>query len=377
MDRLNNLFEQITDAWNDYFWEYKFCQDQINFTEDIKTNYYGDILSYFNETMVFLSSVEYVDDFQKSIFQAIGILQIIYAQQDLMDELLYIFKLQESKMSDKQPNRTIRNELVGHPIRRKPNGGELISSVYFGRLFRNGNIHYVLYSRANGFKGDDHLYYLGEIIKSHFEFVEKYALAIAGRLKTILEHLQTHLLRLYDLVNKGIEFKKLVDLTGQVYNPIFKENYVFKREILLECYTRREEHNRYQNVVVLFTETLKEYLPEVIGNIDDLFKEKGPLGDYEPVQIRVTHAGDNEIPGENTIIVRPSDRSEHLSYEFSKLADKHPVWGIEYFKGKFKDDVEVTGELLNMENDLENTLEFYASYEYLRKLLIQRGLLKE
>ncbi len=51
-----------------------------------------------------------------------------------MDELLYIFKLQHSEMADKEPNRTVRNELVGHPIRRKPNDGPLISSVYFWTL---------------------------------------------------------------------------------------------------------------------------------------------------------------------------------------------------------------------------------------------------
>src|SRR5574339_176342 len=100
METVIELLEKITRTWNNYFWRYKFCQDRINFTEEIKTNYYGDILSYFNETLSSISDIKHETEFKKSIFQAIGVLQTIYAHQDLIDELLYIFKLQESPKKD-------------------------------------------------------------------------------------------------------------------------------------------------------------------------------------------------------------------------------------------------------------------------------------
>src|SRR5438045_3034682 len=131
MNEVNDTLDKITTSWNHYFWKNKFCQNRINFTSEIKTNYYGDILSYFNDTLALLTDINPKKEFNKSIFQTIGVLQLIYTQQDLIDELLYIFKLPQSTKGDKNPNRDIRNELIGHPIRRKPKDNELISSVFF------------------------------------------------------------------------------------------------------------------------------------------------------------------------------------------------------------------------------------------------------
>jgi hypothetical protein len=377
-EKLDSLFEQITEAWNNYFWEYRFCQEQINFTDDIKTNYYGDILSYFRDTMVYLSSVEYVDDFQKSIFQAIGILQIIYAQQDLMDELLYIFKLQHSEMADKEPNRTVRNELVGHPIRRKPNDGPLISSVYFGRHFKNGLIHYVLYARDNDFKGKEFQYHLDEIIQKHFAFVEKFALIIADKQRSILDHLKKALERLRVQVNKGLDFEKLVEFSEKVYPPVFDNNELFTREILLRCYSRRNEHHRYQNVVDIFVSALNEYLPDTIRNIENVFREKVKMKDYQPPEIKIVFVDMKESLDDNDIVIhaKRGAGSEDFSYEYSKLAGHHPLFGVDYFKRTFPNDREIFEELVNMENNEGDVLEFHASYKYLGKLLVEKNVLR-
>ncbi len=45
----NNTIEKldkIADIWNNFILEYKFCNNKIKFNDEIKTNYFGDILGY-------------------------------------------------------------------------------------------------------------------------------------------------------------------------------------------------------------------------------------------------------------------------------------------------------------------------------------------
>lgn len=162
---IKTKLDHITNAWNDFFLNYGECQKHIRFNEDVQTNYYGDILSYFNDTLDILETIKYSSDFNESILQAIGVLQIIFAQQDMMDELLYIFKTQASSGVNKSLNRTIRNQLIGHPIRKRE--GKLMSSVFYTKEFSNGTLAYVLYSQTNNFRGEDVVHHLDEIILRH------------------------------------------------------------------------------------------------------------------------------------------------------------------------------------------------------------------
>jgi hypothetical protein len=366
MKIVNETLEKITDSWNYYFWKNKFCQNRINFNEEIKTNYYGDILSYFNDTLVLLTDIKPEKEFNKSILQAIGILQLIYTHQDLIDELLYIFKLPQSIKADKNPNRDIRNELIGHPIRRKPKGNELISSVFFGREFKNGTIHYILYTKANNFSGKEVLCSLKSIVESHELFLEKYVRIILNKIETVLRQLQKKLTDLEILIDKNVDFYKILKLVDQYFNSVYKENYLFKREILIRCFEKQQEHPRYGLGIKLFIDTLKEYISETISNIDELFSKKEKQFDNDTTETIITYSTEAE---ENFV---PST-SNHLHYELSKLFDKHPVVGIDYFKRKFHDDKQLLEELLNMEHNTNDDLEFYSSYEYLQSLLKEKG----
>jgi hypothetical protein len=367
MESLEKRIKKLADIWNYYFWDYKFCQDKINFTDDIKTNYYGDILSFIETTLNSLTAVEYEKGVEKSIFQAVGILQIIYTHQDLIDELLYIFKIHQSTSVDKNPNRQIRNELIGHPIRRVPKSKELISSVFFGYEFKNGTLDYVLYSKENNFSPKAFSYQLEDLIRNHKVFLEKYMNIIWAKIEKILRALQRELIELNNLVLKNIEFTKIVNLVHQRYNKIFKENYLFEPEIILQCYEKRNENIRYQNAISLFTDTLKEYLPDTINNIDQLFIEQ-PEPKFEELNIKI-----NIVKHSSKKIAR--DKSQHLDYEFSKLHHNHPIFGIEYFMNKFKNDKDIITELLHMEKYIDNVLEFNSAFEYLRILLIEKKYL--
>lgn len=221
MERIKDLLDKISDAWNYYFLDYKFCQKKINFTEDVGTNYYGDILSYFNDTLVLLENIEYKEDFNYSIFQAVGILQIIYAQQDLIDELLFIFKLPTSLKEDKNPNRNIRNELVGHPIRRNPKTKEFISSVFYHKGFENGMILYTLYTKQNSFPGKNYSFKIDDILKSHMTFLEKYLLIILKQVEKIFINFQKALIELELLVRNNADFYKTIKLIEFRYSKFF------------------------------------------------------------------------------------------------------------------------------------------------------------
>jgi hypothetical protein len=368
MNEIKESLEKITKTWNHFFWDNKYCQKQINFTTEVRTNYYGDILSYFNDTLDFLENFEFNPDFQKSIFQAIGTLQTIYIHQDLIDELLYIFKLHKSTKKDKSPNREIRNELVGHPIRKIE--GELISSVFFGREFKSGTIHYILYSKDNNFKGKVIFHKLQSLVDNHQEYLEKFTRNIWKRIENILKKLQKKLYLIKSLLQRKVKFHNLLNIVDHYFNQIFKDNYLFDPTILTECFDRQNENTRYRNTVDLFVNTLEEYLSETIKSIDELFAlQPTKWEEVEIPRIEVEFVNMNEEAPEITPITK------NLDYEFSKLFEKHPVFGLDYFLEMFKNDSKIKDELINMRNHHDNNLEYYSSYEYLRILLINKGLL--
>jgi hypothetical protein len=60
-DKLN----RIADIWNYFIWDYKFCSSKIKFNDDVKTNYFGDILGYFSDTIdIVFSKNKNIGDFQ-------------------------------------------------------------------------------------------------------------------------------------------------------------------------------------------------------------------------------------------------------------------------------------------------------------------------
>jgi hypothetical protein len=40
---------EISDIWNNSIWKYKFYNSKIKFTNDVKSNYFGDILNYLSD----------------------------------------------------------------------------------------------------------------------------------------------------------------------------------------------------------------------------------------------------------------------------------------------------------------------------------------
>ena len=115
--------KQIANIWNDFILDYQFCKSKIKFTPEVKTNYLGDILGYFEDTFDIIFDQRESNSYSARFSNNISLLQSIYVQQDFIEELLIIFKCgidkgDLKKNMDYSLNREIRNELVGHPIRK-------------------------------------------------------------------------------------------------------------------------------------------------------------------------------------------------------------------------------------------------------------------
>ena len=366
MHILKNKLKRITEFWNDFVWEYKTIQNCILWNEEIKTNYYGDILSYFNETFDIVKLTPEKSNFQKSIFYSTGLLQIIYVHQDLTDELLTIFKVEKSAKKDKDPNREIRNELIGHPINKDTKSNELLSSIFWGRNLTTSNIHYIKYSKDNNFLGIERSFAVSEIIISHKIFLNKYFDLILDKIRIISKGYIIKLKDLENVISKN-DFNLIVKLTSIFFEHIFITDYLYKVEILKECYRRKDEHIRYIMVVESFKNDLLQMLQEKQEHINEICSEiiQNQTLETEIFQtkVKINFIVSNKINNDKSF------KKKDYHYEIQKLFDKHPIWGISYFKEEFNNDIEILNELNNMETNIDDDLEYYSSFHYLKSLI--------
>ncbi|OWY24869.1 hypothetical protein C7N43_15625 [Sphingobacteriales bacterium UPWRP_1] len=354
MYKQREKLEKIARFWNHYIWRYKICQDKINFNEEVRANYFSDILAYFQDTLELIDKKLEKSSYQESVFYSIGLLQTIYVQQDLVKELLYIFKLNKDNVSNEDNrniNRRIRNELIGHPIRRaKDKKEELVSSVIFGKELANNSIHYVLYAKSNNFKGQEIFHNVSDIVERHQEFLLKNLEKIEIKIDIILKYFLKRIQKIYFFIENSIPFNGLIRLVNQQFEYIFRENYLFNNDCLIEIYNKRHSHNRYEFVLNLFVDELKKMIKYTTDDIRDI-------------------TGDNIANFEIKFSINLIESNFDFDYELGKLQDRHPVFNPQYFKKLFPDDMEICAELENMEVNIHSNLEYYCSYEYLIYLI--------
>ncbi len=372
-DKLN----RINEAWTDFILNNEICHSKIRFDEEVRTNYLNEIYHYLNDTIPFLDNPEYFDDFQKSIFQATGILQIIYAQQDLIDEFLSVFLLKKSKGENKLINKNIRNELIGHPIKKYKKVGsdkeELISSIFYGNGFTNGRISYLRYSKGNNYIPELIGYSLNEIIVRHFAYLDKYLELIYVKIKEVVLFYLNNLLDFYNgsLQSAEISVEEKLDLIGYYFTVVYKYSR-FSKDELKKFHNERKLKCRYEYVINTFLEDLHETIPNEIVRLQNFLKiEK------TPVVSRSNPYNNGAKPGSVPFYKRPIGMNgKDLRYEYSKLVEKKRFhFEVTYFREIFIKDKTVFDELNNMEENIDSHEEFYSSVEYLGRLLKDRGLL--
>src|SRR5690606_17789464 len=177
-----------------------------------------DILGYFQDTLdIVFETKRLSNEYSEKFSHTISFLQAIYIQQDFVEELLGIFRTSIDKGHLKNDhlysiNRDLRNELIGHPIRKFE--GKLISSTLFSYQANEGEIQYLRYHTDNKFQSEKKTYSIEGIQQRHKEFLEKYFEIILQKLRTILDEFVSELEKLEKvIINRDFStVLKLVEL---------------------------------------------------------------------------------------------------------------------------------------------------------------------
>jgi hypothetical protein len=359
-----DLSEKIRESWNLYFWEYRVCQWRIRFTDEERTNYVGDVFNYFDDITKAITAFDSPPDYLSALYETTAVLQLMFVQQDLIDELRLVFKMPQSASVQKSIIRELRNELIGHPISRKD--GLLKSSVFITAQTRGNSLEYLRYHKENSFKFEVIARRWDSLFHDHHQYLISNLRDILKRIDLLLGILKKSLKGLYENC-RSVQFETLVHWTERVYDVFGRNNYLYAKNCILYCWQRKTTHRRYQYAIDLYVRDLSEYLKETISQIDEFQKTC-----LDSPQI-VNFSEDIDI----VISGKKYDRrkGKDIHYEFGKLYEDHPIFGIQYFLKTFASSTEIVDELLNMQQFGRGHAEFYCSYYYLRKILVEKRLL--
>jgi len=370
----------------------------IKFTDDVKSNYYGDILRYFLDTLEIIFENKKANSFTENFSNSISFLQAIYIQQDFIEELLHIFKCQITKGDLKQDfnyqiNRDIRNELVGHPIRKikiqqetnnpvvceccgkafqkRKNIEVLSSSTIFSNSLNSKQINYIKYDRGNNYQSEEVTADKEDIIKRHSDFLVFYLDKITKRLKNILSEFNNKTIETIEGVMRNAPFLNILQVVEQTFTSISEYHYLFEPELLKRAYSLKDNHLRYKNAIDLFIEEMNQTIKDLKIDINDFINETGRYEKRKNKQ----HCDLPEIviTDSNEDIESSHKKDESCDYEMSKLIDKKDVRSFEFFSSSIirvhKDNNMILNEIDNMKQNLNDSFEYYCSYYYLSKLL--------
>lgn len=386
--------ERIAEIWNHYIWKYKFCNKQIKFDDDLRTNYFGDILNYFSDTFSVFEKKYESNSFQENFEHSISFLQAIYIQQDFIEELHFIFKTGIVKGDLKEDqnyslNREIRNESIGHPIRKivlsdsdssneikkcptcgttketTKNRQVLLSSILFSNKVDSENIRYLKYHRDNKFQSEHAAYSKEDILKRHYDFLNQNFDKIINNLKTILRKFLKKLKEINNVKDR-IPIESLLKFLSETFEYIFETDYLFQPQILIELSKKRNENLRYDNALKFFFKDLEIYLRESIEDIEEFLDNKDRFSN-PGYFIEKSNLNSEEI------IIKPYNQAESYTYELGKLVDKKRGEKFNFFvsvlESRCKENKEAINEINHLKLNMDNDLEYYSAYQLLRKIL--------
>lgn len=376
---LENLENQVTgklqiisNVWNDFIWDNVFCRNQINFTPEAESNYLGDILGYFLDTFDIIFKKENQNN-STNFASHISFLQAIYVQQDFVEEMLILFKTNlvkgDLKLNDDYSiNREIRNELVGHPIRRQ--AGKLISSTLFGYERSAGKIIYLRYHNENNFDFEAVELDVEEIITRHCNFLVFYFDVIIEKCKDVLNKYSAELESVLQAADR-VEFPSLLKIIAQKFKPFLQNTFIYDEASMISIYEKKEIHKRYSHVYNSFLTDLKKQMVEKQEYALSIFN-KDLFGAYHADNYEIPLFDDNDKYIHITVKKKIGRPKTNYHYELGKLSTIKTLREFDYhssgIKAKCKNKT-VLGELNRMKELFHDKVEYYASFYLIRSIL--------
>lgn len=287
--------------------------------------------------------------------------------------LYNIFKLESSATQDKTPNRDIRNELVGHPIRRdKTNKKKLVSTVLWhkdGSNNNSGSIHYYKYSIEKNFQPEEIEIEIEDILQSHYDLLVKYLDKIIHRLRRILNCFDKKLAWIDSLVDNRIEFTKLEKIISNQFNVVCKVKCLFRTPNILQCFDKKDVHPRYSDTVCEYYQTIKECVSDFKNHIIEINASNEKRKKKRARKIMIDIIDNIDCNDDKMNVVDVTKKRKDFSYEMSKLHERTQLFYIKIMRDEFYDRKEIVEELDNMSININDDVEYYCSFYYLEKLL--------
>jgi len=352
MEDVKIKLEKIRNLWNEYFFKLKFFHIYYKFDKSAKSNYLGEILGHFSDSLHLLEYQEVPESFQDRFSYQIALLQTIFVQQDLIEEMYKIFKsnvLKSDLYKDKnyKDNREIRNELIGHPVKRKNGNGKIISTVSLSYNNTGRNIEYARYHISNDYRFEIVKHNVDNIIKRHLIFLNIHLDRIYVHTHKSLRKYLIKIDNLWNVFNTK-SFNSLVNCLGNDYEVFKNISYLYETEQILEVYQKKELHPRYKVVLNKYLFDVEYHLKYLKGDIECIIN--GEEFDFEnyPIICNKHH------------------------YEMSKLLTKRESQDFSFYedllRAQIKDE-EVLKELDFLVGSRDNEVDYYSSYYFLNELL--------
>jgi hypothetical protein len=373
---LENKLNVLNDIWVSYFFTYPFFQNKVKFTEEEKTNYVGVIFGYFRDSfdVVFATPPEYYSSYVEKFTYQIALLQSIYVQQDLIEELLRIFKtgINRDTLNDDpnfKINRDIRNELVGHPIRREK--GQLRSSAVFGYEKSGNSIHYLKYEFPEE-KDVVQTVEITDLLNRHVDFLNTYLNKLFEKSYSLLNKFKIEVL---EVLGQRLKSENIGNLI-QFCTIHFKDKFDSQNEIKqaqIEMLSADNSHPRYGYSFHLYMQFISDFLNDINRSIEEIISKK-----------RITPKINSELnikyPIPNIVFDDRTSSNYETStyvrkdydYELGKIYSKRNLTDFECHASSIisenMEHKEIINEIEHLRQNLNDEFQFNCGWNYLKYL---------
>lgn len=353
MLNISEKIDAISHFWIHYACSYQTIRKKLNWSEKHNPTFFGDIVEYlkFSSKLVF----EKYNPKTENLLSLTGAIQMMYVQQDLLDELRIIFRLPQANKTD-YVLRQMRNELIGHPIS-WDDEGKLKSTVLWNGGFDGEVIEYVKYARKDNFEPEEEAKYsLVQILNEHEKFVNKQLDEIILKINTFRKKYQSQIAKIISLQDDIAAFPTYQRLAQQLFEGVFEQSHAFRPDILQQCYAKIHEHNRYKYVIELFISTIRNQVSETVDDLEKGLIEKRRIVPSQDFKVNLISNAKN---------LASNNKNHNVDYILSKLVERKPVSSPSDLLPYVNENSLAITEIQHMEKYFQNDLEYYSAFEHL------------